>query len=61
MKYELVEWPNVQYYMEKPWFDDESYYDPVADVWFIPSQRAEDMEIQWTEGGDIGDLEDAMG
>lgn len=59
-KYSLVEWPDIQYYMDKSWFDDESYFDPVADVWFIPYEREEDIEIIWNEK-DIGNLNDVMG
>lgn len=64
MRYSLIEWPDVQYYMEKPWFGDKSYFDPIANVWFIPEKLEEDIDIYWEDpesGGDIGDLEDALG
>ena len=63
MKYILVEWPDVQYYMEREDFEDESYYDPIGNVWFVPEDW-EDIDANWEDpesGGDIGDLEDAMG
>lgn len=49
MKYSLIEWPDVQYYMEKPWFGDKSYFDPIANVWFIPEKLEEDIEIYWED------------
>ena len=57
MKYIKVEWPEIQNYMENPEFEEECYFDPDKNIWFIP----EDWDSYYYEGGDIGDLEDAMG
>ena len=45
-------------------FKKKTYFDPSANVWFIPEKWEEDIEIYWEDqesGGDIGDLKDAMG
>lgn len=61
-KYILVEWPEIQEYMEHPDYPEDCYFDSKKNVWFIP----EDWEY-WLDGEDeffgaeIGDLEDAMG
>ena len=58
MKYIKVEWPEIQDYMTHPNWKKDHYYDPHKDAWFIP----EDWEpCNLGLGGDIGDLEDAMG
>ena len=36
MKYEKVEWPEIQEYMERPDYNSEVYYDSNRGVWFIP-------------------------
>lgn len=62
MKYIKVGWPEIQEYMDNLSYSEESYFDPSKNCWFIP----EDW-LEWEEnseeffGGDIGDLEDAMG
>lgn len=36
MKYILVEWPEIQDYMDNPDYGVLSYYDSQRDVYFIP-------------------------
>jgi hypothetical protein len=47
--------------MDKEDYNENVYFDPRKNCWFIP----EDWEEQYYEdefsGGDIGDLEDALG
>ena len=63
MKYIKVEWPEIQDYMlygQMNVVDSQSYiyFDPTNNCWFVP----EDWEPYDSGlGGDIGDLEDAMG
>jgi len=58
MKYIMVIWPEIQDYMNLEGYPELVYYDPMANCWFIP----EDWEpCDSGLGGDIGDLEDAMG
>lgn len=57
MKYVKIEWPEIQYYMGNPEYNEECYFDPRKNCWFIP----EDWDPNYFEGGEIGDLEDAMG
>ena len=63
MKYIKVEWPEIQDYWlygQNNIIDYDSYYyfDPVKNCWFVP----EDWEPYDSNlGGDIGDLEDALG
>ena len=58
-KYIMVGWPEIQQYMEHPDYPEWCFYDPKKDVWFIP-ETWEDWENP-EFGGDIGDLEDALG
>lgn len=60
MKYIRVEWPNIQEYMNHPDWKEGHYYDSHRDSWFIPEDW-EDWEKDPESGGDIGDLEDALG
>ena len=72
MKYIVIEWPEIQDYMERPDYPEECYFDPVKNVWLIPEtwidpyadlsdeELKEEFEEQWY-GCDIGDLDDAMG
>lgn len=58
MKYILIGWPEIQDYMNNPNYPDDCYFDPVENVWFIPEDwEPDDLGL----GGDIGDLDDAMG
>ena len=58
MKYVMVGWPEIQDYMDNPDYPEECYYDPVENVWFIPENwEPDNLKL----GGDIGDLDDAMG
>lgn len=67
MKYVLVSWPEIQQYMEHPNYKEEVYYDSEKGVWFVPENMEEycpELYYDDTEeyfGGDIGDLDDAMG
>ena len=57
-KYVLVKWPEIQEYMDRADYPEECYFDPRKNCWFIPENwEPDDSEL----GGDIGDLEDAMG
>ena len=72
MKYIVIEWPEIQDYMERPDYPEECYIDPVKNVWLIPEtwidpyaglsdeELKEEFEEQWY-GCDIGDLDDALG
>ena len=53
-----VEWPEIQDYMNNPDYPEDCYYDSEKGVWFIPKDwEPENLGL----GGDIGDLEDALG
>ena len=58
MKYVKVEWPEIQDYMDHPNYPKECYFDPIKNTWFIPEYWE---PIDFGLGGDIGDLEDALG
>lgn len=58
MKYIKVEWPEIQDYMDNPDYDKDCYFDSNKNVWFIPDIWEPDY---LGLGGDIGDLEDALG
>lgn len=36
MKYIKVEWPDIQEYMDRLDYKEESFFDPMSNVWFIP-------------------------
>ena len=63
MKYIMVTWSEIQDYMmygTTNVVDSASkiYFDPIKNVWFVP----EDWDPSNSNlGGDIGDLEDALG
>ena len=68
MKYIAIGWPEIQDYMDNPDYPERCFYDPKEDVWLIPEDwEPNDSELDtesWEDkfsGGDIGDLEDAMG
>ena len=45
MKYIRVEWPDIQEYMDKPYYPEDVYFDPKKNVWFVP----EEYEIPYEE------------
>ena len=51
MKYVKVEWPEIQDYMEIENFQEECYFDPNKNVWFIPEwwERELELEKDWNE------------
>ena len=58
MKYIKVEWPEIQDYMNNEGYPELVGFDPINNCWFVPEDwEPEDLGL----GGDIGDLEDAMG
>jgi hypothetical protein len=59
MKYVKVEWPEIQDYMCLSDFQEESFYDPQKNVWFIPDWWETEKELENEFSG--GDLEDAIG
>jgi len=76
MKYVKVEWPEIQDYMSNPEYNEECYFDPLKNCWFIPEDWEPDyLELKEVKenvfkslmddysklGGDIGDLENTMG
>ena len=62
MKYIKVEWPEIQDYMDNPEYPEECFFVSEKNVWFIPDwwETEKELEDEFS-GGDIGDLEDAMG
>jgi len=58
MKYIAVGWPEIQDYMNNPGYPKECYFDPEEEIWLIPEDWEPD---NLGLGGDIGDLDDAMG
>lgn len=58
MKYIAVSWPEIQDYMNNPEYPERCFFDPKENVWLIPEDWDPD---NLGLGGDIGDLEDAMG
>jgi hypothetical protein len=63
MKYIKVEWPEIQDYMSNPEYNEECYFDPRKNYWFIPdywepdySNATESWEDEFS-GSNIGDLE----
>ena len=62
MKYIKVEWPEIQDYMDNPEYPEECFFDPNKNVWFIPEWWEAEKELETDfSGGNMGDLEDAMG
>ena len=62
MRYVKVEWPEIQNYMDNPEYPEECFFAPEKNVWFIPDwwETEKELEDEFS-GGNIGDLEDAMG
>lgn len=52
MRYILVEWPDIQDYMDNPDYPEKCYFDPNKNVWFVP-ETWDDLKL----GGDIGNLD----
>lgn len=48
-KYVLVEWPEIQYFMEHPRYRSECYgastEDDISEVWFVPEDLYEEVTI----------------
>ena len=42
MKYIKVDWPDVQEFMTNPNWNEECYFDPIKNAWFIPEDWDED-------------------
>lgn len=58
MKYIVVGWPEIQDYMNNPGYPEDCLFDSEKNEWAIPENwEPDDLGL----GGDIGDLEDAMG
>lgn len=58
MKYIRVDWPEIQDYMDRMDYQEKVGFDSIKNAWFIPEEwEPDNLEL----GGDIGDLEDAMG
>jgi hypothetical protein len=41
----LVEWPDIQDYMDNPDYPEKCYFDPNKNVWFVPETW--DEEYMW--------------
>lgn len=62
MKYIAVEWPEIQNYMGNPEFQEECYFDPMKNTWFIPEDWENDEpEYGTKEYFDENDCWDAIG
>ena len=42
LKYCKITLPELKKYVKYDWFGAESFYDPLAQVWFIPEKYYED-------------------
>lgn len=56
MKYIKVGWPEIQDYMGNPEYNEECYFDPRKNCWFIPDNWKPDNLLDI----DLGDFEDAI-
>lgn len=66
MKYVKVEWPEIQDYMSNPEYNEECYFDPRKNCWFIPDTWEPDIQCEEPELGtkeyfDLYDCYDAIG
>jgi len=66
MKYIKVEWPEIQDYMSNPEYNEECYFDPRKNCWFIPENWEPDIQFKEPELGtkeyfDLHDCYDAIG
>ena len=41
MLYELIEWPDIQYFMDRIDYKEKVYYDSNKGVWFVPEEWME--------------------
>lgn len=48
-KYILVRWPDIQDYMERPDFVEGMYFCPTENVWFIPEDWHNFVDISVLE------------
>ena len=44
--YKLVEWPDIQKFMEDDEFVDRVYFDPEKNAWFVPEDMVKKYEIK---------------
>lgn len=66
MKYVKVEWPEIQDYMSNPEYNEECYFDPRKNCWFIPDTWEPDEcykepELGTKEYFELHDCYDAIG
>ena len=67
MKYIKVGWPEIQDFMDRKDFSEDSYYDPRKNVWFVPYVWDKEPDIDYlAEPGtkeyfDQNDCYDAIG
>ena len=47
--YELVEWPDIQLFMEDDNYADRVGFDPDKNVWFVPEDMIKKHEIKEQE------------
>lgn len=66
MKYVAVEWPEIQDYMMRPDYPEESYFDPIKNTWLIPEdwlgeELDKEPEFGTVEFFNLHDCWDALG
>lgn len=44
--YKLIEWPEIQDYMDYENFKEEVGFDPVKNVWYVPKWLVDDKELE---------------
>ena len=47
--YELVDWPDIQEFMEDDDYEDRVYFDPEKNAWFVPKDIIKRHEIKEEE------------
>ena len=47
--YELVDWPDIQTFMEDDDYEDRVYFDPEKNAWFVPEDIIKRHEIKEEE------------
>lgn len=47
--YELVDWPDIQEFMEDDDYEDRVYFDPEKNAWFVPEDIIKRHEIKEKE------------
>ena len=65
-KYVKIEWPEIQDYMSNPEYNEECYFDPRKNCWFIPDTWEPDIQYEEPKLGtkeyfDLHDCYDAIG